>query len=221
MPESILRYRDLVGIVIDENGEPLICAQDGAPEVIWEYEKQDMVPLLGDRMLLRQGVVERVRSAALWLARHLPDAQMRVVYAYRHPDIQERYFSARLEGFRKRFPELTEIELRELAHTQSAAPDVAGHPTGGAVDLTIMHGSESLDMGTAIADFSLESEERIKTFCSDITESQRINRALLRSVMMHAGFAPYNGEWWHFSYGDREWAAYYGHPHAIYNQIRT
>ncbi|MDR3125675.1 MAG: hypothetical protein LBU20_01195 [Candidatus Nomurabacteria bacterium] len=27
--------------------------------------------------------------------------------------------------------------------------------------------------------------------------------------MMSQGFAPYDGEWWHFSYGDREWAAWY------------
>jgi len=45
------------------------------------------------------------------------------------------------------------------------------------------------------------------------------NRQILRLWMMTAGFVPYDGEWWHFSYGDREWAKYYGMPNAIYNQI--
>ncbi|QQR69366.1 MAG: hypothetical protein IPI58_01405 [Alphaproteobacteria bacterium] len=37
--------------------------------------------------------------------------------------------------------------------------------------------------------------------------------------MTSVGFAPFDGEWWHFSYGDREWAKYYGRSHAIYSQI--
>jgi D-alanyl-D-alanine dipeptidase len=42
---------------------------------------------------------------------------------------------------------------------------------------------------------------------------------LLRSVMLQAGFAPFDGEWWHFSYGDREWAYYYKKKYALYSQV--
>jgi D-alanyl-D-alanine dipeptidase len=37
--------------------------------------------------------------------------------------------------------------------------------------------------------------------------------------MLGVGFAPFDGEWWHFSYGDKEWAAYYNKPNAVYEQI--
>jgi D-alanyl-D-alanine dipeptidase len=37
--------------------------------------------------------------------------------------------------------------------------------------------------------------------------------------MVAAGFAPFYGEWWHFSYGDREWAAVYGEPAALYGPL--
>ena len=45
------------------------------------------------------------------------------------------------------------------------------------------------------------------------------NRMLLRAVMMSAGFAPFVGEWWHFSYGDKEWAKYVGNEVAPYDQL--
>jgi len=41
----------------------------------------------------------------------------------------------------------------------------------------------------------------------------------LREAMVRAGFAPFNGEWWHFSYGDPEWAALWGEPAALYKQL--
>lgn len=44
---------------------------------------------------------------------------------------------------------------------------------------------------------------------------------LLRDCMLTAGFAPYDGEWWHFSYGERDWAHYYKKPNAIYGQVKS
>ena len=42
---------------------------------------------------------------------------------------------------------------------------------------------------------------------------------MLREYMIKEGFAPYDGEWWHFSYGDKEWAFYYDKEKALYNQV--
>lgn len=36
--------------------------------------------------------------------------------------------------------------------------------------------------------------------------------------MVEAGFAAFSGEWWHFSYGDREWAAIWNKAAALYQQ---
>ncbi len=36
--------------------------------------------------------------------------------------------------------------------------------------------------------------------------------------MTAAEFAPFWGEWWHYSFGDCEWATYYEKPNAIYSQ---
>jgi D-alanyl-D-alanine dipeptidase len=103
-------------------------------------------------------------------------------------------------------------------HNFVAVPSVAGHPTGGAVDATIVDAQgKELDMGTKIGDFS--DPEKIKTFSKKISKKQLKNRLLLHEVMVKEGFAPFYGEWWHFSYGDREWACFYGKKRSIYSPI--
>jgi D-alanyl-D-alanine dipeptidase len=77
---------------------------------------------------------------------------------------------------------------------------------------------KELDMGTSIADFS--QGKKIWTFFPSISSETRENRWLLRRLLMREGFAPFDGEWWHFSYGDREWAKYYDKKEAIYDSIK-
>ncbi len=209
--EKIIPYSSLVHVLVLECGEPLVACNE-VQEILWQYKKDDMKPYLGDLMLLRKGALQRLRKAARLLNRLRPGAQLSVAYAYRLLLIQEQYFWNQFKKFREQYPNESELEIRERTHMFCASPDVAGHPTGGAVDLTIV----GLDMGSEIADFS---SSLIRTFHPDLTTQQRKNRALLRRVMMKAGFAPFDGEWWHFSFGDREWAAYYGKPCAIYSQI--
>ncbi len=151
------------------------------------------------------------------LEKILAHAKLLVVYAYRHPDVQQKYFLKQLDLMKQKYNFLSEEQLFEKVHQLIAVPEVAGHPTGGAVDLSIQVKGKMLDMGTDIADFS--DSEKIKPFSRQLTDVQQKNRLLLRSIMKRSGFAPFDGEWWHFSYGDKEWAAYYKKPYAIYDQV--
>ena len=195
----------------------MAIVQDAAPEIICRYEKFDMAPYLGDRFALRDETIERLRRAAASLEILQPGARLRLVYGYRHPDIQASYFEQRKREANDRTPGLSEEELVSKTHLLTASPDVAGHPTGGAIDVTIDDLNGPLDMGSEIADFA---SDKIETFAEGLTDSQRKNRELLRRVLLESGFAPFDGEWWHFSYGDREWARYYEKPNAIYDQVR-
>lgn len=214
--KAILQYSDLVGIPVKDCGEPLLIVQTHAPEIICQYEKLDMVPYLGDSFLLREEALNRLKKAATSLRITNPILSLRLVYAYRHPDIQSAYFEERKKQILQDYPTLSQNELIARTHLLTASPDVAGHPTGGAIDVTIGGPEGMLEMGSAIADFT---SDKIEIFSNDLTETQQTNRALLRRVLMDAGFAPFDGEWWHFSYGDREWAAYYNQPNAIYDQV--
>lgn len=70
-----------------------------------------------------------------------------------------------------------------------------------------------IDMGTEPGDYSTKI---CYTDSPEITDFQKNNRHMLQKIMMEFGFAPYPGEWWHFSYGDKEWAKYYNQSNAIY-----
>lgn len=72
--------------------------------------------------------------------------------------------------------------------------------------------SELLEMGTA---FDEVSERTAARFFEEAAQQRRLsqaeeeclkNRRLLYYAMSEAGFASYEEEWWHFSYGDQFWA---------------
>ena len=75
-----------------------------------------------------------------------------------------------------------------------------------------------IDFGSKILDW-----DTIKSYyyCEDISKEAINNRKLLRKIMLEENFAPYDGEWWHFSYGDREWAFYYNKSEALYKQVNS
>jgi D-alanyl-D-alanine dipeptidase len=92
---------------------------------------------------------------------------------------------------------------------------VAGYPTGGAVAVDLLRAGEPVDLGTPV----MRADRDSFTFSPFISPPAWEARQLLRRAMMAAGFAPYDGEWWHFSYGDKEWARFYRKPEALYDQV--
>ncbi|WP_222115898.1 M15 family metallopeptidase [Chromobacterium vaccinii] len=52
-----------------------------------------------------------------------------------------------------------------------------------------------------------------------ISESARTNRRILIRAMRDAGFVNYPSEWWHWSHGDRYWAAVTCAPAALYAAV--
>ncbi len=173
----------------------------------------DMLQTTGNDIFVRSNVAAMLDCASRELQQIIPDTQLEVVYGYRTLAIQKRLYAAVLA--KEKETALTESQAIEQAHQKIAVPSIAGHPTGGAVDLQICRDGVPLDMGTKIWEFTKDSF----VFSPYISATAAANRQVLRKVMTNAGFAPFDGEWWHFSYGDREWAAYYKQPCAIYEQV--
>jgi len=73
----------------------------------------------------------------------------------------------------------------------------SGHSRGSTVDLTIIDGEtgEPLDMGSP---FDFFGEQSWLSY-SEISEEQKKNRQLLKTVMLKHGFRHYPKEWWHFT----------------------
>ncbi len=213
----IALYKDLLGTPIKENGETMLNISTLLKNVICEYRTDDMIPYVGKNLWVRVTVADKLQRVANALHTLLPGFKLKVEYGYRHPDIQRSRFELRKKQVMATEQGLSIEEIEEKANTMTANPITAGHPTGGAVDVTICdtNGNE-LDMGTHISDFS--DPEKIRTYYSGLTPLQSENRKILHDLMVAEEFAPYYGEWWHFSYGDREWAWFYKKPNALYDQ---
>lgn len=149
--------------------------------------------------------------------------------AWRSKAVQTSLFQKFRSELREKMPLLDDGEISTLASQFVAPPSLhAGcpspHITGGAVDLTIADESGlCLFMGTEFDETTeksvtsyferkLESKEKM---AADEMEAMN-NRRLLYGVMIKAGFTNYPGEWWHYDYGNQNWALLNGEKAALY-----
>lgn len=210
---TILSYDDLTRSLSGNSREKFVDARQYNTAIITDYDKHDMKNYTGNTIFVRNSVAKKLAKVSSLVGQH--GYRIKIVYGYRHREIQEVYFKKWKRIIKKAHPELSKDQLIRATHNFIAVPDVAGHPTGGAVDLTLTDSSGTeLDMGTKIGDY--KDEEKIKTFTAGLTIEQAKNRRLLHDLMIEQEFAPFYGEWWHFSYGDREWAVFYNKQTAIY-----
>lgn len=213
---TLLKISDLLKKTLSENFEDFVIINKISPHIVCEYTKIDMKEYLGDSIAVRKTVAVKLMKVSKKLDKKHPGYKLKVVYGYRHPNVQTKYFEDKKFELQKRKIGDNDEDLNEKTHMFVADPRVAGHPTGGAVDITITTNDGDLDMGTKIAEFS--NEEKIKSFSTQINGEQKSNRKLLHDLMTSEGFAPFYGEWWHFSYGDLEWACFYNKNSSIYSQ---
>ncbi len=205
---------DLQKIQCKDNGELLVVLQQVSPGILCQYRRQDTGI---QKIWVRQSVSDKLQRVQSQLALYQKNIRLLVVEGYRSIKTQERLFVQQLLIEHKKCPNLDLDELIEHVFKFIALPSVAGHSTGGAVDLTLSIDGREVDMGGNIAEF--KCSELIPTYSSLTTPEQAKWRHLLHDLMKAEGFAPYYGEWWHFSYGDREWAAFYKKPEAIYTPL--
>lgn len=211
LQDRMLDYKDYANIPVIDNGERLVPIEPTDELAVKQY-RTEMLPYTGEQIYVRFSVALRLGQAASRLTAKDPSLQLEVCYGYRALEIQRTNFEKQKMKLES---EYEGEELHAMTHRAVAVPEVAGHPAGAAIDIRIISDGQPLDFGTDIWDFSKDSY----TFSPFISDEAKRNRKLLRSVMIPAGFAPYDGEWWHFSYGDKEWARYWDQPIAFYGQL--
>jgi D-alanyl-D-alanine dipeptidase len=217
MKNTVLTYGQVRVVKPGISNEKLVGVRTYDRSIAAKYDKYDMIPYTGFTLLVRDTIARKLAGVNKNLQTKYR-LGIKVAYGYRAPEVQTRYFNEIAQKLRKDSPGMSDEDLASLAHNFVAVPDVAGHITGGAVDLTLIDAKgEECDMGTKIADFS--NAKRIRTFDKSIDAAQQRLRQLLLDEMTAEGFAPFLGEWWHFSYGDKEWAAYYRQPRATYGPV--
>ena len=147
----------------------------------------------GDSVDLAAGLGARAPD---WRGRGLPDRWGLAVFdGWRPLALQQELYDAA-------------IDYPGLMAAPSADPSTPPpHLRGGAVDLTLTFNATPVAPGTGFDDIT---ERARATFLETEPGPDRYIRRALFHAMAAQGFVVYEGEWWHFEYGTRRWAALTG-----------
>lgn len=219
LEKKFVTYSNLLTIKIEDNEEAFVIVDERYIPNGYKKNFREMKSILGDTIAIRESVYKKLLAAQKDLQTQYPTYSLFVTFGYRSLEVQKTNFLKRIKIEAKKYYE-DPIELYEAAHRSVAVPSVAGHPTGGAIDIIIVdkETNTSIDFGAKQYDYT---NKKYYVFTPNISSVAKKNRLLLRSILLKQGFAPFDGEWWHFSYGDREWAYYYKKEKAFYTQISS
>lgn len=198
------------GIPVEECGEPLAEIPDYISWIPVYYDRS--LPGATNVARARRSVVDRlIRAHAL-----LPDGfSFAVLDAWRPLSLQR----ALVELYSTTHGDVVGSGFVSAPDDRSAPPP---HVSGAALDLTISYDGVPLGLGSDFDEFTPQaaSDWYDKQPSTDPVDLQidRL-RGVMRHALLSAGFAPYREEWWHWSYGDQWWAAYYQRPAAIFDVV--
>lgn len=153
-------------------------------------------------VLLRKKVALRLCKVADNLPENL---YIKIYSAYRSRIKLYEIWKVELEKMERENPNLgrAELLLRLKHKVTSPNANMGNHDTGAAIDLALCdaNGNE-LDFGTKYHDRNAH--------LVTLTKEQKNNQKYIQKVMKSQDFVQQPGQWWHYSYGDRYWAAYKG-----------
>ena len=179
---------------------------------------------------LRKSVFEALVNAAESLNENL---RLVILDGWRSFELQSYLYNTLFErikaqGFND--DEANERTSIYVAYPSKENHNVSAHLTGGAVDVTIAAvEGEYLVMGGEFDD--TDEHSRTDYYDSYFRESDGTlrkitheelscrNRRTLFEAMTGAGFTNYEAEWWHYDYGDRNWAERTGFSGEVYGYI--
>lgn len=151
----------------------------------------------------REMIIEKLIDAT----GYLPEGyQFLIKEAYRPLSQQKKSFEKVFNDYKIQYPQKNEIEIYKMTCEYVAPVKVAGHPTGGAIDISLLKDGIEVDMGTEFNDMPISPENRTYLYSEYISDADKANRKILIDCMEKIGFANYPTEWWHWSYGDCYWA---------------
>ena len=170
---------------------------------------------------LREDAASRLVKAAEFVRKTSGgDLMLRILEAYRPIGMKELHFE-QVKRWLGMSPagEVSKSEvLARMEKWLVHEGNPEAHNSGGAVDVTlaIVEGGRELPMGSPW----LAASPAAHTWSQKISEQDRFNRTLLFVAMTMAGFVNTASEWWHYSYGDRYWAAFLDKPYAQYGVVK-
>lgn len=196
MAEEPLKYSD--------DNSDFVRITDVVPDVILEIRYFSTYNFVGKR-------IDGYLAPTAWLTREAADSLMAVsddvksmgyrlkIYDAYRPQCAVDHFVRWAAAFNDTimksyfYPRLT----KDVLFPQGYIAEHSGHTRGSTVDLTLfdMTTEKEVDMGGTFDFFGVESHP---SYIDGLTNSQYLNRKILRDAMMRHGFEPIDTEWWHF-----------------------
>lgn len=204
---DIIGEEALKKIEIVESGEPIVPILEYAPSCIIKI-KPRRLRYIGETLYARQSVAIALEQ----ICSEITPLRPMIFDAFRPIEYQEKRYRQRYEEIKEENPNWTNQQICEETFIYVFPPSrnpktPPPHSTGAALDLTFATANgEALNMGFGYEFGSL----LMYTNAKGLPKKARENRDLLIRTMASKGFVSFPGEWWHFSLGDREWAAYLG-----------
>lgn len=197
---------------IDSSG--FVVLTDVVPDALMEVRYYTLYNFIGDRV---RGYEEPVALVTKETAYALREVQKEIaplgytikIYDAYRPQMAVDHFvewAGNLNDTRMQkyfYPEENKANL--FAHGYIASR--SGHSRGSTVDLTLydVRNECDLDMGGTFDYFGYRSYPDYP----NLTETQKRNRQLLRSVMIKHGFRGIDTEWWHFTLNNEPYPQVY------------
>ena len=212
-----------MSIVIEDNNEPLVDLRDLGKIA---YSPVGERPGNLQYTKVRAGVFELMVAAQ----KLLPDGlNLCLCEGYRSLDDQAYYFAKRYELMQTLHPSWSHEQLY-LESTKMVAPVtnldgtpcIAPHSTGGAIDVILVDVSgQVVDMGIHPFHCLSEKDNSIAESNSKlISKKAQYFRHVMATALSRVGFVNYPLEYWHWSYGEQDWAIEVKNLKAIYGPIK-
>lgn len=199
--------------MISLKDDPLVGAEDYGLLVEPMYFQQGISS--DDACWMRRTLAEKLMAARA----HLPESwNFKVWDAFRKMAVQQRLYDDLYKKLEQENGAWDDAQIhrsvREFVSEPTKDPlNAAPHNTGGAVDLTLIDDQgQEIDMGTPFDHFEIEAHTMHYKEAKPGTPEAKWheNRMILYEALTKEGLFNYPEEWWHFSYGDREWASNLG-----------
>lgn len=211
----LLNDERIMSVNSTDNNEKIISLRNIDEKIVIDDTKSDV----GNDSELFCYARESVSKKLIEALSYLEDGYtLCIKEAYRPLSLQKSFFDDAAKYYRSQYPFKNDDEIYKLTCQFVAPLKVAGHVTGGAVDLTLLKNGKEIDMGSRFNETPMEPQNLPYTNSPYISKTAEKNRTILINAMKKAGFINYPTEWWHFSYGDCYWA-YFNKCDAFYSAV--
>jgi len=192
--------------------EPLVDVRRACPGIV--------ISLDSERRNEKTAYVRKTVALMLKRAKKLLPRGMTFIIrdAWRPAAVQENIMRGFVAIFQRKHPSWTAARAQREAKKFVAAakgPKASGHMTGGAIDVRLLKNGKRVPMRS----WKLSYQENAQPYQPKLPKHIQTNRQIMFDALKSVGFSQCNNEFWHWSYGDVQWAQRTGRKVARYGVI--